>query len=156
MSRLSADEFRNHLNYYLVIRFFFIFTVIFSFFLFPFIRENTNIFSFSNKFFLVASFIMLVFNIVSLIVCRYIKEKLLTLFAYLQFIVEILFWVLISYISGGISSPYLYVIIINIIYSGILMREKGAIITILYAFLTLLLQGFCIKFDFLQVSWRAE
>lgn len=151
MSRLSADEFRNHLNYYLVIRFFFIFTVIFSFFLFPFIRENTNIFSFANKFFLLASFVMLVFNIVSLIFSRYISERFLTLFAYLQFLTEILFWVLISYISGGISSPYLYVIIINIIYAGILMREKGAIITTLYAFFLLLMQGVCIKFDFLPL-----
>ena len=151
MIPISTDEFRNHLNYYLVIRFFFIFTVIFSFFLFPFVRENTDIFSFSNKFFLVASFIMLVFNIVSLLSCRYINEKFLNVFAYLQFVVEILFWVLISYISGGISSPYLYVIIINIIYAGILMREKGAIITTLYAFFLLLMQGVCIKFDFLPL-----
>lgn len=151
MSRLSADEFRNHLNYYLIIRFFFIFTVIFSFFLFPFISENTEVFSFSNKFFIIVSFAMLVFNIASMIICRYINEKRLTVFTYLQFVVEILFWVLVSYISGGISSPYLYVIIINIIYSGILMREKGAIITTLYAFFLLLLQGVCIKFDFLPL-----
>lgn len=151
MSRLSADEFRNHLNYYLVIRFFFVFTVIFSFFLFPFIRENTDMFSFANKCFLLSSFVILVFNIVSLIFGRFIREKYLTLFAYLQFIVEISFWVLVSYLSGGISSPYLYVIIINIVYAGILMREKGAAITILYAFLMLLLQGICIKFDFLPL-----
>lgn len=151
MISISTDEFRNHLNYYLIIRFFFIFTVIFSFFLFPFVRENTDIFSFSNKFFLVSSFIMLVFNIVSLIVSRYINEKHLNFFTYLQFIVEISFWVLISYISGGISSPYLYVIIINIIYAGILMREKGSIVTTLYAFFMLLMQGICIKFDFLPL-----
>ena len=151
MSRLSADEFRNHLNYYLIIRFFFIFTVIFSFFLFPFIRENNDIFSFANKLFLLSAFIMLVFNIVSLIFSRFINEKHLTLFAYLQFIVEISFWVMVSYVSGGISSPYLYVIIINIIYAGILMREKGAIITTLYAFFMLLLQGVCVKFSFLPL-----
>ena len=151
MSRLSADEFRNHLNYYLVIRFFFVFTVIFSFFLFPFIRENTDMFSFANKCFLLSSFVILVFNIVSLIFGRLVREKYLTLFAYLQFIVEISFWVLVSYLSGGISSPYLYVIIINIVYAGILMREKGAAITILYAFLLLLFQGICIKFDFIPL-----
>ena len=151
MSLLSADEFRNHLNYYLIIRFFFVFTVIFSFFLYPFVRENTDIFSFANKFFLVSAFFMLVFNIVSLIFSRFIREKYLGLFAYLQFLVEISFWVIISYISGGISSPYIYVIIINIIYAGILMREKGAIITIMYAFLMLLIQGICIKFDFLPL-----
>lgn len=151
MSRLSADEFRNHLNYYLVIRFFFVFTVIFSFFLLPFIRENTDIFSFANKCFLLSSFIILVFNIASLIFGRFIREKYLTLFAYIQFIVEITFWVMVSYISGGISSPYLYVIIINIVYAGILMREKGAAVTILYAFTLLLLQGMCIKFDFLPL-----
>ena len=151
MNLLSADEFRNHLNYYLIIRFFFIFTVIFSFFLFPFIRENTDIFSFANKLFLVSVFLMLVFNIVSLIFSRFISEKYLTFFAHMQFIIEISFWVLISYLSGGISSPYIYVIIINIVYAGILMREKGAAITILYAFMMLLLQGICIKFDFLPL-----
>ena len=151
MNLLTADEFRNHLNYYLIIRFFFIFTVIFSFFLFPFIRENTDIFSFANKFFLLSAFFMLVFNIVSLIASRFIREKFLTFFAYLQFIVEISFWVIISYISGGISSPYLYVIIINIIYAGILMREKGAIITTLYAFFLLLLQGVFVKFSILPL-----
>ena len=151
MSRLSADEFRNHLNYYLIIRFFFVFTVIFSFFLFPFVRENTDIFSFANKFFLVSTFFMLVFNIVSLIFSRFIHEKYLVFFAHLQFIVEITFWVLVSYLSGGISSPYLYVIIINIIYAGILISEKGAAVTIIYAFFALLLQGVCIKFDFLPL-----
>ena len=151
MILLSADEFRNHLSYYLIIRFFFIFTVIFSFFLFPFIRENNDIFSFANKLFLLSSFCLLIFNIVSLTVNRFISEKYLTLFAHLQFVVEISFWVLISYISGGISSPYLYVIIINIIYAGILMREKGAIITTLYAFFLLLLQGVFVKFSFLPL-----
>ena len=125
MNLLSADEFRNHLSYYLIIRFFFIFTVIFSFFLFPFVRENTDIFSFANKFFLIISFAMLVFNIVSLTVNRFVREKYLTLFAHLQFVVEISFWVMVSYISGGISSPYLYVIIINIIYAGILMSQDA-------------------------------
>ena len=151
MNLLSADEFRNHLSYYLIIRFFFIFTVIFSFFVFPFISENNDIFSFANKLFLLSAFFLLVFNIVSLTVNRFIREKYLTLFAHLQFVVEITFWVLVSYISGGISSPYLYVIIINIIYAGILMREKGAIITTLYAFFLLLLQGVSVKFSFLPL-----
>ena len=151
MSPISADEFRNHLNYYLVIRFFFIFTVIFSFFLFPFIRENTDVFSFSNKFFLVTTFIMLVLNIVSLITGRFIDDRYLAFFAYFQFFVEILFWILISDISGGITSPYLYVIIINIIYAGILMHEKGVVITTLYSFSLLLFQGVCVKFGFLPL-----
>ena len=151
MSLLSADEFRNHLSYYLIIRFFFIFTVIFSFFLFPFMRENTDVFSFANKFFIIISFAMLIFNIASLTVNRFVREKYLTLFAHLQFFVEISFWVLVSYVSGGISSPYLYVIIINIIYAGILMREKGAIITTLYAFILLFLQGVFVKFSILPL-----
>ncbi|HPA56274.1 MAG TPA: hypothetical protein PLT70_02475, partial [bacterium] len=56
-----------------------------------------------------------------------------------------MFWVVVSYLSGGIESPYLYVIIINIVYSGILLREKGAIFTTLFAFILLLIQGITIK-----------
>ncbi|MGI6395045.1 MAG: sensor histidine kinase [bacterium] len=145
MSPLYTEEFRNHLYYYFIIRFFFIFTVIFSFFLFPFIRENTDIFSFANKVFLVSSFVIILINIVSLIFNRSISENLLKPFAYFQFVLEIFFWVIVSYLSGGIESPYLYVIIINIVYSGILLRERGAIFTTLFAFILLLIQGITIK-----------
>lgn len=145
MIPLYTEEFRNHLYYYFIIRFFFIFTVVFSFFLFPFIRENTDIFSFANKVFLSSSFTIVLINIISLIFNRSINERYLKPFAYFQFILEIMFWVVVSYLSGGIESPYLYVIIINIVYSGILLREKGAIFTTLFAFILLLVQGITIK-----------
>ncbi|HNW81799.1 MAG TPA: ATP-binding protein [bacterium] len=145
MNPLFAEEFRNHLYYYFIIRFFFVFTVVFSFFLFPFVRENTDIFSFSNKVFLTAAFVIVLINIISLLSNRSIKDKYLPLFAYAQFSFEITFWVIVSYLSGGIESPYLYVIIINIVYSGILLREKGAIFTTLFAFMLLLFQGITVK-----------
>lgn len=145
MIPLYTEEFRNHLYYYFIIRFFFIFTVVFSFFLFPFIRENTDIFSFANKVFLSSAFIIVLINIISLIFNKSISDRYLKVFAYAQFSVEIFFWVIVSYLSGGIESPYLYVIIINIVYSGILLREKGAIFTTLFAFILLLFQGITIK-----------
>jgi two-component system, NtrC family, sensor histidine kinase PilS len=145
MIPLYTEEFRNHLYYYFIIRFFFIFTVVFSFFLFPFIRENTDIFSFANKVFLSSAFAIVLINIISLIFNRSVSDKYLSFFAYAQFTVEIFFWVIVSYLSGGIESPYLYVIIINIVYSGILLREKGAIFTTLFAFILLLFQGVTIK-----------
>lgn len=145
MNSLYAEEFRNHLYYYFIIRFFFVFTVVFSFFLFPFVRENTDIFSFSNKVFLTSAFVIVLVNIISLLSNRSIQERHLPLFAYVQFSFEIIFWVIVSYLSGGIESPYLYVIIINIVYSGILLREKGAIFTTLFAFILLLLQGITVK-----------
>ena len=145
MNSLYAEEFRNHLYYYFIIRFFFVFTVIFSFFLFPFVRENTDIFSFSNKVFLTSAFVIVLINIISLLSNRSIKDRYLPLFAYIQFSFEIVFWVIVSYLSGGVESPYLYVIIINIVYSGILLREKGAIFTTLFAFILLLLQGITVK-----------
>lgn len=145
MNSLYAEEFRNHLYYYFIIRFFFVFTVIFSFFLFPFVRENTDIFSFSNKVFLTSAFVIVFLNIISLLTNRTVKDVNLPIFAYIQFSFEIVFWVIVSYLSGGIESPYLYVIIINIVYSGILLREKGAIFTTLFAFILLLLQGITVK-----------
>jgi len=151
MNPLFTEDFRNHLYYYFIIRFFFIFTVVFSFFLFPFIRENTDMFSFANKVFLSSAFIIVLFNIFSLIVNGSIKAKYLPLFAYIQFSVEIFFWVIVSYLSGGIESPYLYVIIINIVYSGILLREKGAIFSTLFAFVLLLSQGIIVKLSVLPL-----
>jgi two-component system, NtrC family, sensor histidine kinase PilS len=151
MNPLFTEDFRNHLYYYFIIRFFFIFTVVFSFFLFPFIRENTDIFSFANKVFLSASFIIVLFNIVSLIINGSVRAKYLKVFAYTQFSVEILFWVIVSYLSGGIESPYLYVIIINIVYAGILLKEQGAIFATLFAFLLLLSQGIVIKLSLLPL-----
>jgi len=151
MNSIFWEDFRNHLYYYFIIRFFFIFTVIFSFFLFPFVRENTDIFSFSNKVFLTAAFSIVLINIISLVVNRSIPDELLPATAYIQFSFEIFFWVIVSYLSGGIESPYLYVIIINIVYSGILLREKGAIFTTLFAFILLLLQGVVIKLSFLPL-----
>ncbi len=151
MNPLFAEDFRNHLYYYFIIRFFFVFTVVFSFFLFPFIRENVDIFSFANKIFLISVFVIVVFNIVSFILNRSISPTYLTLFAYVQFSVEITFWLVVSYLSGGIESPYLYVIIINIIYAGILLREKGAIFSTLFAFILLLVQGISIKMSLLPL-----
>ena len=151
MKSIFWEDFRNHLYYYFIIRFFFIFTVVFSFFLFPFVRENTDMFSFSNKVFLTAAFIIVILNIISLIVNRSIPDELLPATAYIQFSMEIFFWVVVSYLSGGIESPYLYVIIINIVYSGILLREKGAIFTTLFAFIMLLVQGIVIKMSLLPL-----
>lgn len=151
MNSIFWEDFRNHLYYYFIIRFFFIFTVVFSFFLFPFVRENTDMFSFANKVFLSAAFIIVLFNIISLVVNRSIPDKFLPATAYIQFSVEIFFWVVVSYLSGGIESPYLYVIIINIVYAGILLREKGAIFTTLLAFVLLLSQGVIIKMSLLPL-----
>lgn len=145
MIPLYSEDFRNHLYYYFIIRFFFVFTVVFSFFLFPFVRENTDIFSFANKVFLTSAFFIVLINVISLIFNRSVSDKFLVPFAYFQFIIEIVFWVIVSYLSGGIESPYLYVIIIIIVYSGILLRERGAIFTTLFAFILLLIQGLTIK-----------
>lgn len=145
MISLYSEEFRNHLYYYFIIRFFFIFTVVFSFFLFPFVRENTDVFSFANEVFLIAAFAIVLVNIVSLMINRSIPDKYLPFYAYIQFSIEISFWIVVSYLSGGIESPYLYVIIMNIVYSGILLRENGAIFTTLFAFIFLLFQGISIK-----------
>jgi len=145
----TANEFRSHISYYLVIRFFFIFAVLFSFFLFPLVSENTGVFYGPNKFFLTLTFALFGVNIISLFFARSMREGLLIPFACGQFLLEITYWVIISFTNGGISSPYLYVIIINIIYSGILMREKGVVITTLYASVLLALQYFAVKFSFL-------
>ena len=151
MNSIFWEDFRNHLYYYFIIRFFFIFTVIFSFFLFPFVRENTDMFSFANKVFLSAAFIIVLLNIISLIINRSIPDEFLPATAYIQFSIEIFFWVVVSYLSGGIESPYLYVIIINIVYAGILLREKGAVFTTLLAFILLLSQGVIIKMSLLPL-----
>ncbi len=151
MNPLFTEDFRSHLYSYFIIRFFFVFTVVFSFFLFPYIRENTDMFSFANKVFLSASFIIVVFNIVSLVINGSLTAKYLQLFAYIQFSVEIFFWVIVSYLSGGIESPYLYVIIINIVYAGILLKEKGAIFATLFAFVLLLSQGIVVKMSLLPL-----
>ena len=151
MNSIFWEDFRNHLYYYFIIRFFFIFTVVFSFFLFPFVRENTDIFSFSNKVFLTAAFVIVLLNIISLMINRSIPDELLPATAYVQFSLEIFFWVVVSYLSGGIESPYLYVIIINIVYSGILLRERGAIFTTLFAFIMLLVQGIVVKMSLLPL-----
>lgn len=108
-------------------------------------------FSFANKVFLTAAFVIVLLNIISLMVNRSIPDELLPLTAYIQFSIEIFFWVIVSYLSGGIESPYLYVIIINIVYSGILLREKGVIFTTLFAFILLLMQGVVIKMSLLPL-----
>lgn len=146
----TENEFRSHISYYLAIRFFFIFAVLFSFFFFPIISEGEGLYSWgTNKFFLILTFVLFAVNVVSLLFVRSVRESLLVPFACCQFLLEITYWVIISFANGGISSPYLYVIIINIIYSGILMREKGVVITTLYASVLLALQYFVVKFSFL-------
>lgn len=145
----TANEFRSHISYYLVIRFFFILAVLFSFFFFPLISDNAGVFSGTSKLFLILTFVLFAINVISLLFVRSMRESMLIPFACIQFLLEISYWVIISFANGGITSPYLYVIIINIIYSGILMREKGVVITTLYASVLLALQYFVVKFSLL-------
>lgn len=133
----QSEEFRSNLFSFFIIRFFFLFALLFTFYLFPVLTERIDPFSFSSKTFLVVSFGFIFLNIWAVIFNRFIPERLLSLFAYTQFF-EILFWTMIAYLSGGLKSPYIYVCIITIIYSGILTEERGAIFSVVLAFLMLL------------------
>jgi len=70
---------------------------------------------------------------------------------FFQFFIEVLFWTVISYLTGGLKSPYLYVIIINIMYSAIILQEKGALFTTTAAFTLLVLNIYLIKHSFLPL-----
>ncbi len=152
MDIFRAEDLRKNLYSFFIIRFFFLAALFFAFFLFPFINEQTDLFSFRNKILLVIIFFFILLNFVSLIVNRTInQQRWLRLFAYLQFFLELFFWILVAYLTGGISSPYLYVVVITIMYSGFILDEKGALFTTVSSFSLLLLMAFFIKSSVLPI-----
>ncbi len=64
---------------------------------------------------------------------------------------EIIFWIIISYVSGGINSPYLYIIVITIIYSGFILQKKGALFTAFFAIIILFLEALLLKLSYLPL-----
>ncbi|MBO4441248.1 hypothetical protein J5834_03945, partial [bacterium] len=85
----TANEFRSHISYYLVIRFFFILAVLFSFFFFPLISDNAGVFSGTSKLFLILTFVLFAINVISLLFVRSMRESMLIPFACIQFLLEI-------------------------------------------------------------------
>lgn len=151
MDFFRAENFRKNLHSFFIIRFFFLIALFFAFFLLPFINERIELFSFRNKLILILVFFFTLVNFLSIVLGRVLNERRLRLFAYLQFFVEIFFWVLIAYLTGGIESPYLYVVVITIMYSGFILDEKGALFTTVASFTLLLLMAFLIKSSVLPI-----
>jgi len=152
MDLFRAEDLRKNLHSFFIIRFFFLAALFFAFFLFPFINEQAALFSFRNKILLVIIFFFILVNFVSLVVNRMLRRQgWLRIFAYLQFFLELFFWVLVAYLTGGISSPYLYVVVITIMYSGFILDEKGALFTTIASFLLLTVMAFFIKSSILPI-----
>ncbi len=152
MDIFRAEDLRKNLYSFFIIRFFFLAALFFAFFLFPFINEQTALFSFRNKILLVIIFFFILVNFVSLILNRtFRRQAWLRVFAYLQFFLELFFWILVAYLTGGISSPYLYVVVITIMYSGFILDEKGALFTTVSSFILLVLMAFFIKSSILPI-----
>ena len=146
MDIFRAEDLRKNLYSFFIIRFFFLSALFFAFFLFPFINEQAELFSFRNKLLLVIIFLFILINFVSLVVNRGLRRQAwLRIFAYMQFFLELFFWILVAYLTGGISSPYLYVVVITIMYSGFILDEKGALFTTISSFCLLTLMAFFIK-----------
>lgn len=142
MNAVFALEFRKNLYSFFIIRFFFLFALILVFLVLPIIKEEHSwLFSPSNKLLLITIFIFIILNAASIMINRWLADSVLTVFAYAEFFFEILFWAAVSYLTGGIQSPFLYATIIIIIYSGIILEEKGAFFTTILAFSLLALQG---------------
>jgi len=151
MDILRAEDFRQNLYSFFVIRFFFLLALFFAFFLMPLINEQPAIFTFRNKILLVLIFLFVLLNFLSLVFNRIAPVSRIRHFAYIEFFTEILFWVLVAYLSGGIESPYLYVVVIVIMYSGFILDAKGALFTMVTGFFLLLLMAFFVKSSVLPI-----
>lgn len=151
MDILRAEDFRQNLYSFFVIRFFFLLALFFAFFLVPLINEQPAIFTFRNKILLVLIFFFVLLNFLSLVFNRIASAPRIRPFAYIEFFIEILFWVLVAYLSGGIESPYLYVVAVMIMYSGFILDAQGALFTMATGFFLLLLMAFLVKSSVLPV-----
>ncbi len=145
MIPIFQEEFKKNFYFYIILRFFFIIIIFVNFIVFPLLREEPNLYSIKNKIFIFIFFAYFIFNILSLLWIKKVKFTWLINSAYFEFFIELLFLVSISFLSGGINSPYLYVIIITIVYSGILLQEKGAIFSTFIALSLIILEIIFIK-----------
>lgn len=162
---LKEEKISERLFSFLFIRFFLLFALFAAFYLFPLFLGVEKKSALIIEIFFVIFSIFFLFNLFSVFYYKKINKVRIVRFAVLQFIVDVVFWVAISYLTGGLKSPYLYVIVINILYSGIILGEKGAIVNAVVSFFCLIGVGLVLKleifpifsyllYDSSKIGWR--
>ncbi len=144
---LKEEKISERLFSFLLIRFFLLFALFAAFYLFPIVLGVVKRSDVITDIFFIFFLSFLVFNLFSVFYYKKINKVRITRFAFLQFIVDVFFWVIISYLTGGLKSPYLYVIVINILYSGIILGEKGALTNAVISFFSLIGLGVVLKLE---------
>ncbi|MCK5808006.1 hypothetical protein KAH37_03360 [bacterium] len=152
MKTLPKPDQLNSLKSFLSVRYLFIIALFTGYFLIPFTLDTLHL-SPRAAFFLLAGVIgFALFNLLSYILIDYLPQKLTTLHTYLQISLDLIFWISIGLFSGWPKSPYLYFVLISIMYSAILLKKQGVIFSVFLATLLLYLQGTIIKLGFIPHS----
>ena len=152
MKTLPSQDQRNNLKSFLSIRYLFIIALFTGYFLIPFTLDTLQTSPQTTLFLLAGVIFFALFNLISYILIDYLPNALTLPHTYLQLSLDLLFWISIGLVSGWPKSPYLYFVLISIMYSAILLQKQGVIFTIFFATLLLYLQGTIIKLGVIPSS----
>ncbi len=134
-----------NLRSFFFIRYLFLLAVFASYFLIPSILKTFNA-PFGAVYLFFAFLIGLaLFTLLSHIAIPFIPPVILVPFIYFQLAVDEFAWVFFGLFSGWPKSPYLYFLLITIMFGAVLLKRQGAIFSVVWAVLLIHVQGILIK-----------